>query len=417
MQLVRGVSKNIFVNYALLGFFLFSIIFLGAYRIGPLSVRNYVSFASIIYLLSNIKSIRIDIGFRWYVIYVVTIIFLGFLNKDYQSIDFWRTIFGYHIVCILLYLTLSVFIKTKEHISQIIRILLLFYIFNCAVSIFQFKNIYIGWVIGQIINPDVTSRLIDYESQLLYSDSFLNLSIIAGICGFVVANGYFLATYLPIVSRPIWNSGKKNFILGSLILTIAVVTSYMIQQRMAFILIISYVLFIIYRRLNFLTKIFLIIIFIVICLFSSGLDIDMGRLTLDQSNEDRIELFQQFNSFLESGNIICGGYSDYLTRFGGIGQHNTFLDAWTRSGLIGLFIYLILYIMIFFKSIVVAYQSYLKKDHVTATCSFACIIYLLYSTTHSTGLQSGDILFWLPYVLMVFSFNLGKSDNRQMAKL
>lgn len=127
MQLVRGVSKNIFVNYALLGFFLFSIIFLGAYRIGPLSVRNYVSFASIIYLLSNIKSIRIDIGFRWYVIYVVTIIFLGFLNKDYQSIDFWRTIFGYHIVCILLYLILSVFIKTKEHISRKLIVICIVY--------------------------------------------------------------------------------------------------------------------------------------------------------------------------------------------------------------------------------------------------------------------------------------------------
>lgn len=373
-------------------------------------MRNYMTLLSIGYILMHMKYIHFDAGFRWYILYVTLLVFLSFINGDYASSEFWRTIVGYHIVCIILYIALTIYVRDNIKVNYIVGILFTFYLVNGFITILQFNGNPTGWLIGEIISPQNAATINEYDDVLQLSDSMLNYSLVGGLWGYAVANGYFTATYLPIVSMLVWNN-KKEILLGIFMLIYAVVICYMVQQRMAFILVVLYILFIIFTRTNLFAKILLFIgVLFLMSSESIMFDLDMGRLNFDQKNEDRLELLEDFDSFLDSGNVIFGGYSDYINRFGELGQHNTFLDVWTRSGFVGLLAFCVLFAIVVYRSITIAYCSYAKRYYNIFALSISCIIFLLYSMTHSSGLQSGAVIFWLPYTLMMVSYNINMKN-------
>ncbi|MFT0443460.1 hypothetical protein [Bacteroides thetaiotaomicron] len=109
------------------------------------------------------------------------------------------------------------------------------------------------------------------------------------------------------------------------------------------------------------------------------------------------------SSYLSSADCLLGGFADYCTKY--IGQHNTFLDVITRVGLIGfpLFIaYFIKTFLSFFKEV-----KFYNPD-ITSLLAISGLIFIAYSQTHSSGIQSGITYFWE----LVAMFELSKKFNK-----
>lgn len=234
----------------------------------------------------------------------------------------------------------------------------------------------------------------------------LNRSIVSGITGFVVANGYFTTTLLPIVSKDILsvNRSKKAKYTSIVLLIIGGITIFMIQQRMAFALFLLYIFSLGLLKQNRLILLFTIIFSLTIYTFGpTNYDIDMGRLVTDNISQDsRMNQFNNFIYFFNSEYFLWGADLD-ISSIGNSMGHNTLMDSLRRGGFFTFVIYSILFFLILVKCIINATIAYRNNFSFTLATSISCIIFLVYSFTHSTGIQSGAINFWLTYSLMGLS--------------
>ena len=137
----------------------------------------------------------------------------------------------------------------------------------------------------------------------------------------------------------------------------------------------------------------------------------MGRLSTDTNNDSRIMLFKDFFDFITKGSWLFGGAKEYYEKYGSF-QHNTFLSAWVGGGIFSFVTFVILY----FKLILGNLNTILLlKDQrffypFTLCFAVAAIIFLLYSNTHSAGVQSGSPMFWVVYTMMYISYTLEKRE-------
>ena len=320
-----------------------------------------------------------------------------------------------HISSIVLLLTIPLIIKSLNDINIVTKFVVVVYIFNCVVSIMQFYNLPIGWHIGLAINPGTIIYLNDAEYYLNESDNLLSRSIVFGITSSVVGNGYYLTTFLPIVTRYLLdeevNSRKKIF--SWCLLVLSIIAIFMVQQRMAFFLLLCYVIFVLYLRTrkSMLCKLILLIVAIVfICFFSFPANLDMGRLTIDNlSNDSRMNQITNVINFMNTDSFIFGADLNDIPLLLSMG-HNTLTDALRRGGFISLIFYLPLFVTISYKCICIAIISHRINASYSFALSISCMVFLIYSFSHSTGIQSGAVLFWFIYTLMISSWKYEKNS-------
>ena len=304
-------------------------------------------------------------------------------------------------------------IKSIDDIKTIFGFIISLQLINCLVSILQFYNIPMGWHLGLAINPGAISYLMDAEYYLADADKLLSRSIVFGITSFVVANGYYLATFLPIASNNLLRNDVnfKGKIISLIMLALSGITIFMVQQRMAFFLLICFLILVLFiqMRKSLLYKLIFTIIFIVIAgLYSGSFDYDLGRLTVDDLHSDsRMSQITNFLTFLNSDGFIWGADLNDKALLYSLG-HNTLMDALRRGGFISFLLYLPLFIMVVYKCSCISINAFKINAHYTFTLSIACLLFIAYSFTHSTGLQSGAVLFWFIYALLISAWEYEK---------
>ena len=403
------------LRYIVIIFSFFSILFLGATNIGPVTIRNICIAGLFVFLLVTRKNISIDICGKIYCIYLAILLLSNIISGQLYNPIFLKNFITNHISSIVLLMAIPLIIKSIIDIKIITGFVVAVHIFNCAISILQFYNVPIGWHIGLAVNPGAISNLDSAEYYIQQSDNFMSRSIVFGITSFVVANGYYLTSFLPITTRHLLfsDAGSKDKIISWCLLVLSAITIFMVQQRMAFFLLLCYIVFVLYMQIreSLLSKLILLIIAVAsIGLYTFPTDIEVGRLTLDEVGSDtRMNQTTNIINFMNTDSFIWGADLNDKTLLYSLG-HNTLTDALRRGGFILLIFYLPLFIAILCKCIYTGIVSQKINAPYSLAFSVSCVIFLAYSFSHSTGIQSGAVLFWFSYALMISSWKYEKNN-------
>ena len=392
---------------------IFSVLFLGAINIGPISIRNICIMGLVVFMAINFKSLSLDLCGKFYIVYLAVLLLCGIVSGQIFNMSFLKNFLTNHISSLVILVTFPIIIKSINDIKIIIGFIISMQLIDCFVSILQFFNLQIGWDLGLAINPGAISDLNKAEYYLTDADILLSRSIVFGITSFVVANGYYLTVFLPIVSNNLLRNqvNVKGRIISIIMLVISGISIFMVQQRIAFFLLICYIIFVLYiitRKILLFKLISAIIFVLLIGLFTIAVDYDLGRLTLsDLQSDSRMNQIDNFMCFLNSDDFIFGADLDNKVLLYSLG-HNTIMDALRRGGFISLLLYLPLFIIVVYKCSNISIRGFMQNWHYSYTFSISCVLFIAYSLTHSTGIQSGAVLFWFIYSLMISSWKYEK---------
>ena len=406
MMLLRhtGIRKPNLLLFLVWGIWLFCLLFSRKWHIlGPVSFRNFAGmiivpvamFMSCRTILTN----TIKIYLLWNFYYIIINSLNGydvFLTNNYIA---------YNIISFCIIYAIPKLVKDIRTLDIIIIWFVVFYILNSCLTIFQFFNNSIAWEITNYIAPISESEMLQY-SYYENEESLLSQSLCSGLNGFVVANGRFIAGFLPIATFLIWHKNKREVFAGICIMCLGLISAFCTQQRMCFLLVILFILYFLYSRLNiglkivlFMMGLFIVVFFADMLLLDSS---NYGRLLSADSNgrSQTLEMtdmyFTNWDYFLR-GNMAGDSYSHKMLMTMG---HNCFLDALRRGGIISFALYTYMFFEVTFELKNVIISSKKNSNYFAACFAMSSLLVLLYSFTHSENIMGGSIFFWLSYSLM-----------------
>ncbi len=391
-------------------FLLFPFLFLGGIHVGPLSVRMIVSYGLLFYVLWRGSSDYLpNKAMRMYFAYLLVYIFINIVNLTAFDITFIKQLVAEHFVCCIAIFAFPRVFKTEQSLWAVYVFLVFSFLLDAGVTILQAFNIPLGWIIGMSINPLEIEEMATMQSELGDVEDFQK-SFIMGIMGRSVGNGYFIATMLPVVTYHVWDKFRLKTLWAFFMFAIAGICIYFIQQRMATIVAAAYILAIVFlKRTSILTRLFSVVaIIILFAIYGESLfDFDysqLGRL-FDYNDELRgstLDVLGEFASepgrFLLGNNQITNAEERQVFLVLG---HNTFTDTFRMGGIFLLITFLILFYHLCKSLIEVFIFSYHEEDFRTMGMAIGCFCFLLYSQTHSTGVQSASIMFWTLYTITI----------------
>lgn len=385
-----ATSKIVLYTYLFLS--LFALFFCGSLTIGPLSLRNYSSLLLVVVaFIAGRKEYKIDKVVRHFVIYIILCVIVNIINGSFLSTPFIRMMLVYQLPSIIVLFSLPKLLNDKEDLVAIIFIIALLYVVNMLITYGEYIGNSFAWSIAFLVGLEMPDSVETFEFG----------SFLAGITGNVVNNGYFLATFLPVVSICIWKDRFLYRLTGYLLLFVAAFVIYIVQQRMAF-LSLAFFLFLvfIYKKDKYIiigTLVLFLYIQIYGNMFSS---VDMGRLSSETSNDDREYLWTQFKVFANSPEILFGGLKAYFEKYHFTMQHNAITSSFVIGG-IPIFISFVILSYHIFKSIYSHLKNVKTVNIAYVPLCTGCFIYYFYSMTHSQGIQNGAVHFWLLYAIIL----------------
>lgn len=390
----------------------FPLLFLGAVHIGPLSVRMILAYGLLCYVLWRGKTDYMPTrGIQLYFVYLAVYILVNLLNLTAFSTEFIKDLIAVHFVCCIVIFAFPRLFKTEASIQGAYVVITIGVLLDAVTTYLQYKNSPLGWTISMTINPNQAVELYKVQSTLEKSDEF-NRAILAGIMGRVVGNGYLIATMLPVMTYFIWDKFKLKTLWSFAMFAVSAICIYFIQQRMALAVSVAYLFSIILlKRLSATTKIlFTAATIAVLAIFMDNiLNYDysqLGRLTKTE-DELRYSTLTTLESFISNPKRMMLGNNQIITDedfyiFHVLG-HNTFTDSLRLGGICLLITYIVLFYNLCKTLFEIVLFSRREEDFRTMGFAIGCLCYMLYSQTHSTGVQSGSIMFWTLYMLTIQS--------------
>lgn len=407
--------KRIF-RFVLFGLIVFSMIFggTGTLRVGPFSLRHICTFLLIAYVLNKLREVRLSGVLKFYVVYLLFYIIANIVNGEIYTHHFIQSFYTYHLPSLSILIAFPLLVKTEEDVSLMSKAIIVLYSFNAIITILQYMGVPVAWEIGRSIGDlsDSKSDALDFVNQ--NSETLFGYAMASGIIGFAVTNGYITASYFPLLSRVFYGRYNMSWIYSSLLVSVALVAVFAIQQRAAFFLILIYILFLVFVRFNAFLKISVLLVLLVFVGFTNySFDYDLGRLQdISDALDSRQNLMNNFEAFLDSPYMTFGGYETYTQNFG-MAQHNTFLSAWVLGGLFGFMCFVLFYLYLIVSIIVVLKRVLPNSKIYTYTLVYgtSSVIYLSYSLTHSDGVQNGSPMFWILFTLFLISYRIELKNN------
>ncbi len=369
-------------------------------HLGPISARNLMTFLFFLYFIWRGGKLQMDLSVKVYLIFLFIYLVSNIINGEFFSIDFLRVFLGNHFACVIAIMVLSTWVNTSSKLIRIIKIIVTLYIINILLSAFQFYNSEWAWLIAialsehAVVHSNISSDFIDS------GETALNRSIVMGITGFVVTNGYFIAVFCSVVSYKIWDKYLKGHIVAIIMIMIALYGAFLTQQRMAMFSVILLVVFIVIMKMKLKSIPVFVALFFIFYSFLILNEVDLGRFTEESDNSDRFKLFETFSVFVDSPLALFGGLNQYLQHYGGRVQHNVFLGAWVGGGFFSMVLIVILFFSTCIKSLYLIFKFYNNINFYPIIFALACLVFNFYSLTHSSGLHTGEPLFWISYSLM-----------------
>ncbi len=396
---------------------LFSILFLGSITLLPgLTIRNIAVVCLLLYAVRDFRKISLDIAEKAYLLFIITLLLCNILNGNIATFSFIQSFVSYHLVCLVIIMFFPLIIKTNRDLLFITKILIVFYVVNVFVTYLQFINVPIGWDLAYLITPGFEDAIDDRMVYLESLDDLTSIAVTPGIIGFVVTNGYFVASFLPIVSYMFLSNRIKHFCLGLILIGIGLAGLFMIQQRAAFLMGVLCVLILLSVKAKRDWMLPLIMGIILLFVAYPYLEtIDMGRLVFDDvANDNRTNLLEFFFAYFDEEKFWLGGETDplWLSSLG----HNTIFSALLQGGIFSMIVYIVVLTIICIECFVNLYKSEKTNNIYTFVYALSCCLFVGVSLTHSMGIQSGAVMFWIPYVLMKQSMKLCSTQNVLIAR-
>lgn len=275
------------------------------------------------------------------------------------------------------------------------------YLLNCILTIGQFFSFPPSWEIGQMANEGLTRELENNADIFEYDEGLLGRTITAGFTGFVVTNGYFTTCYLSIAHQV--SKVHSKYVLFPITTIVAMAVTYMNQERAAMLLVLLYFLFYVFMYYKP-SKLFLLfgglLLLFFYCQDAIFNSMEMGRL-MEFSDSTRGKLWMDFKQFLSTDQLYFGGLYNYISVYE-VNQHNCLLAAWTMGGIFTFLSFCLLYFSALQElTCLVINRNFAKTNLIAFSLATSCVLYLLYSLTHSSGLQNDGVMFWLPYTLLL----------------
>lgn len=422
---MKGIKLSEYVKwFGISSLVVSSYMFLGGFHVGPLSLRLLVSYGLLGYTLLFAKNeYGTTKGIKMYFVYLAFYVFISILNFKAFKFGFIKDLLVHYFVGCTAIIAFPRLFKTEASIRTAYIVLVLIFLFDAFVTYLQFQNSPLGWAIGMRINPIHLDDLENIQFSVDSGEEF-STSILMGIMGTPVANGYFVATILPIVTCFVWGKFEPKTIWTVILFIIAGVCIYVIQQRMALVVTAFYLIIIfLFKEKNGISMAFIAIAAIVLIGLSQSFDFSqIGRLGTIEEGEYRLGTLAVLIDFLSDPGQLLLGYKRvgsfidlYVFRTMG---HNTFLDALRRGGIFLLLVYIVLFFRLCRELVGIVRFSRRVKDYRTLGMALGCLCFLLYSQTHSTGVQSGSIMFWTLFMLTIQSHRVmcARLSNPNMQK-
>lgn len=401
--------------------FIFSILLLGSYHIGGLSIRVIFTVVIAGYLFFNKKNTKITFDSTpvyLYLIFILVSVICKILSGGFSGMNelgpLIKRIFANYVVCIIVYYAIDAFVKTYRDLNKILILLISICLINDIATLLQYMGNPIGIAIGLLFTTNESeyfTRIADNLHRVTEMKAAM-----PGIFGHGAINGYMTASLgilsLYYLCKDTHNIGEK--ILGIILYIFAAIGTFCCQERSGFGLFIMFSFLILWRFYGKLIKYLLPIIFIAAIIFigkyfvvTDHID-NLGRYSnLLEFDDDRKDLLYNAIDFIQN-NILLGGEMAYEHIYG-LTPHNVLLHAFIYSGLIGaaIIIYLTFYMISQGCKII------FKPQQVRISYFFACslLIYILNGFVHSASLITGEVIIWILYASMMKSYSLRKLQN------
>ena len=186
----------------------FPLLFLGGFHVvGPFSARMIVAYGLLAYTIWRGSTDYLPTrGIQMYFVFIIVYVVINIFNLTAFEAKFIKDLVAIHFVCCIAAFAFPRLFKSELSIQSAWMVIAFGFLLDAVVTILQYNNSPMGWTIGMYLNP------IDFEEAearaSLGDANEFRKSILAGIMGRATANGYFIATMLPIVSYFIWDKLK-----------------------------------------------------------------------------------------------------------------------------------------------------------------------------------------------------------------
>lgn len=400
--------------------FIFSVLLLGSFHIGGISIRVLMAVLTIAYVCfhseskQNIKLKKEPLAI--YSIFLLVSLIVRILAESITGVDeiapFLKRILAYFFICYVSYWAVDKIVISSKALLQILSLLVAICFLNDFATLLQYQGNPIGLTLGAIFSTSEGEYMENLVSNFDRLDE-LNMPM-PGIFGHAAINGYMCSSLGILSLYFLIGSGRKYWIMGSILFLFALIGSFCCQERSGLGLLIIFSLYSLWKFNRKLFKyalplcIFLGFIFFFNTIMTYITSDNLGRYSEMLTFEsNRQHLIKNAIDFI-SRNYILGGEVSYGQQYGLV-PHNFFLHAIIASGIIGA---LIVYYL-FFYMLRDALRIIRKSKNGSTSYFYACglSIYLLNGIFHTSSLISGDVLIWILYPLMLKGFLITKSKK------
>lgn len=399
--------------------FIFASLVLGNFKVGPFSVRVYVTVAMVIYLLLWGRSSRYDKSkvsntiVRLLTMYLILSALSLYMCGEFAESGFLKSFFSLYLNCYVTYIAFNRFIKTPQQLYSTVIFLISVIAFNCFVTILQYMGnpLGIGVALGLINDPEVRAEIL--TDQALSATTMFGKDLTIGIFNFSFINANYIAI-VGLMLFGVWESSRRKIIkvLFLSLFVLFVIASFVTQSRTPFFLLLLCSFFLVLKGLLkkktgiIITIVFILFLILLIPLVIESLD--AGRLfeSSNYENDPRLKIWVSCIDFI--GKHLMWGGPVLFEKTYNVAPHNYFLGAFISSGFMGGVLASYMYIRIVVQSL----KVFLKK-HSLMLCSLsgAVLIYSAGSLFHNASITSGDTMFFVVYCLMLKSQIFEKNNN------
>lgn len=394
-------------------FFVFAVTSLANFRIGPMSVRIYMTALMMIYIFVYKRYRSIDKNNRKYTtlyisfLILMTIAMLG--NGEIFEMNYVNYLLGSHIPPLITFIATLHFIKTDKDINALLLPLGVTTIITSIITILQFYNEPLGWTLNFAFNGGGPSEWQDYIiDRYSGKESMMGLSYQTGIFAFSFVNAAFLcSTGLLFLYKSLNTSTKLYLRLFTTFLFLLSLTAcFMTQQRAAFLGMLLIAIWILFRSISngfIRALVFLVSLGFVawggLTLFN---DESLGRMTEfnGMQNDSRYNIWVKSLDFL-SDNILWGGPRAQFKQVG-VETHNVFMNAFVYGGLFGGIVIIVLLIKICMYALSVL-RKYRQTLDVPVYFASGILLYTATSIFHNCSIVNGSELTFLLLALLAIS--------------
>lgn len=406
-------------------FYLFSILVLGSYNVGPYSIRVYMTVIMLIVLLcKRISMGKAGVVFPMpkkvvysYAIFVIITALTLFLNGEYGAYDFTKMFLSYYLNCFITFFAFEYYINDQKQLKAVIYFLLALIIVDGVVTVLQHIGNPIGKAIAMVITT-VSDEVSDISSDGNYDiNQLFGASLPIGIFGRVFTNANCLATIGIMSMAYMFTKVKRIEKLGLIgCLFFCFFSCFVTQERTAFAVFLLTAAYLFFKEKNNKKILFFavlaILIFVVYYLPDLLLSDKLGRISNTNFKEDdRMVIWAMAVEFLKQ-NLLLGGPVSY-SKMTDIAPHNFFLLAFINSGLVGGIVAIYIYIYMIWISL----NFFLSKRMGTVrTLAGSVLIYSAICLFHNASIVTGDTLIFILFPIFLKASLILKADSRVIVK-